>query len=650
MPLTRQQIEAIAAQRGDTLVDAPTRNRRAELEAAWNMTPPEKTFGQKALGVAKTVGGALISSEKKLGETLGDIIGMKLYGDDIAKANMAIADADLQYVKTITDLRKQAEAEGRDTAHWDNLIKNYKTTKGTDLMEVFPSLKKTNKQVLGEVAGVGLDVLSAGAYGAATKGMKAATIGKTIPQVLPPAGSKLAAMGKGFVTGAKQAAPLGVGYGAAYAAQEDKSGADIAKSGLIGGLVSGVLGGTIGAITNRKNIDPKALKQEAIDQYKKGLMLTKEKYREKADKLIPDLLEEGTWGSKKKLLEKAEKGIKLSQDDYAKLGELQGVADITDIATQIDDEIAKYSQGGKAAVEKIKTIQGQVNNQLQSAKQLLIDPDSAAMLAKSGGEKALIRDARTNIVDGLRKGYGLNDVADAIENNIDLAKMDSIDEYSRAINSILDNYRPKPISVNVERVNALKGLKNDIASLQLYNQQNPTAYKEDLRKLTQQYGADLYDSRKAQKTINDSKTLSQIKKIDSSLRELLNTSTPEYSKINKVYHLNSELFDIIEEAAKNEKLSVFGKLKDKLTEISTAGGLALVGSAGGLTPAVILGASGAGLATLMKSTWYNSLRAVQKYALAQKLEGMAAKELSDLMIQVYRQGPAILQKYTEQED
>lgn len=615
-------------------------------DAEWNQAGVLGKTGIVGTNVFK----ALTSSEQALGKHMGTIAAAP---ENVSKLNTVVDEFQTQSTKMIDAIDK-AKAEGKDTSRLQNIFKTYNqhAPQSKDFVspEMTKELEKGFWQTAGEVGGVALDVASAGTYGKAAAGLSSGVLGKATKQIIAPAATKTGAFLKGAATAAKEAVPMGVGYGVTSAMQENKSLGETAKSGLVGGLVSGVASGVIGGLLNKSNIDPSKLKQEAVDQYKKGLMLTKEKYKEKADKLIPQLLDDQTWGSKKALLDKANKGIELSGKEYEQLGELQGVIDTPDILKNIDDQIASMSQGGRAGAEKLKAINDEVTNQLTSAKQIMAELSTDPTVASPGTVKEVLDRAKINIVDGLRKGYGLNDVADSIENNIDLAKMDSIDEYSRAVQKIIEDYKPQPISINTEKVNTLKKLRNDITSLQVFNKTTPQAYQQDIRELAQAYGKDLYDSRKAQKTINDSKVLSQVKTVDSSLRELLNTKNPEYEKINKVYHTSTELFDIIEEAKKNEMSSVFGKIKEYLGTL----GWGVVGSAagaatGGLTvlPVATAGLVAAGTASFFKSTWYNSLRAVQKNNLANKLAEMGGKELSDLMIQIYRQGPRVLDQFTQ---
>ena len=263
------------------------------------------------------------------------------------------------------------------------------------------------------------------------------------------------------------------------------------------------------------------------------------------------MLDAKEWGTRKALLDKADKGIKLSMEEYQKLGELKGMISTTGLLKGIDDEITKM---GKEVIDS------------------------------ETGEKIF-----------------------------------------------------RAFSVNEEKVGALRKLKADIIALDAFDKiKDNQAYQQELRELAQFYGTDLYESRKALKTINDSKTLSQVKKVDGAIRELLNTKNPEYAKINEVYHRNSELYDILQETAKRESsgLGVKRIIQTLGTVIGVGAGIA----SGNISLAVGGGLAMGGLIAILNSTWWNTLRAVQKNNLAEKLLEKGATQLPNWLMMVERQG------------
>ncbi len=622
--------------------------------------PDTTGFWGKAANVAKKVGGFLIQSEKNFGQDIGDAI----YAPFAANQ---IQDEALQNVQQMTQLlnqRKALKAAGKDTTHIDAAIKSINDNH-PDYMEqlgnIVPSIKKSNTQILGDAAGVATDIASFGTYGEAAKGAQTGkllvsgpvsnavgnVLGKAgigtsaFEKTIPTATSKLAAFGKGALEGVKQAVPIGMAYGAASSAQANDPLPTIVKKALISGSVSGVIGGTLSGVANLRNVNPNTLDQEAIASYKKGLAATKEKYKDTADQIIPDLLDQNVWGTRKQLIQKAESGIKLSSAEYEKLGELQGTADTQGLIQNIDDEIAKYSRGGRALAEKNNVIDSAIVNHLKTADQIINEPDMVDQVSKAGGLQAVLDDAKKNIIDQLRHS-GINDAADIVD-NVDTAGINSVDDYLNTLKqSVAEGLQPKAVSVNSSKINQLQKLKGDIEALNLYNK--PTeAYQQDLRELAQDYGNTVYETRKSIKTVDDNNTLSQVRKIDGAIRGLLNTNNPDYAKINEVYSLNSKLFDVLDETAKRKEarplISWFNAIVGSggATAGGTAGGF--VGGPVGSTVGSLAGGSLAvGLTTALNSTWFNTLRAVQKAHLADKLTEVGSLNAAKYWVQLLNSG------------
>lgn len=624
-------------------------------------------------GVLKTLGKVLISSELNFGKSIADAMPGFVPGSArwTLKQNEEIFNNQQKMMDNLLAQRKKMKTEGKDTAHLDQGIKDlqeHMMKPAIDINETNASINKSAKQIYGEGLGVATDIASFGTYGNAAKGAQTGkllltgkaskAVAKILPvgtsvfeKTLPTATSKLAAFGKGFVEGAKTAVPIGVSYGASASAQADENYPTILKKALTSGGISGIVGGTLSGLANMRNVKPEVLKQEAIDSYKRGLNATKEKYKEQTEKIIPDLLDEREWGTRKQLLKKAESGIKLSSEEYKKLGELQGTIETDGLLQKIDDEISNYSQGGRAWNEKANVIQDAVENNLQSASQILDDPEMAAKVTKAGGVKAVISDAQKNIVEQLRHN-GLTDIGDLVD-NMDISKMDSIDEYSRTLKQAIFEAMPqKPISVNASKINQLRKLKTDIEALQLYNK--PTqAYQQDLRELAQDYGDVIYETRKSIKTVDDNNTLSQVRKIDSAIRDLLNTKNPDYEKINKVYTLHSRLFDILDETAKRREARPLISWYNTIVGSSgaTAGGTAgtfAFGPAGTALGSLTGGSIAVGLTSMLNSTWFNTFRAVQKAKLADKLMEIGSLNAAKYWVQLLNsQGTKVINQFLD---
>ena len=616
--------------------------------------PPKKD------GILKTIGKSLISSELKFGKSIADALPSFVPGSAAwtNKQNEELMAQSQEITDNLMKTIKQKKARGEDTTRLEAALQQHlkeSSKPPIDINETNASVNKSATQIFGEGLGVATDIASFGTYGNAAKGAQtgkllvsgkaSGLLAKALPETastvfqktVPTATSKLAAFGKGFLEGAKTAVPIGAGYGASASMQADENLPTIIKKSLTSAGVSGVIGGTLSGIANIRNVKPEVLKQEAVDSYKRGLNATKEKYKEQTDKIIPDLLDEKTWGTRKQLINKAEKGIKLSNEEYAKLGELQGTVETDGLLQKIDDEIGNYSQGGRAFSEKTGVIQDTIDNHLKTATQILNEPDMASQIKKAGGVQAIIEDSRRNIVDQLRHD-GINDIGDLID-NMDMSKMNSIDEYARTLKQAVSEALPqKPISVNASKINQLKKLRDDIEALHLYNK--PTeAYQQDLRELAQDYGNVVYETRKSIKTVDDNNTLSQVRKIDGAIRELLNTNNPDYEKINKVYSLNSKLFDVLDETAKRREarplISWFNTIVG--SSGATAGGTAgtfVAGPAGTVLGSLTGGSIAVGLTSMLNSTWFNTLQAVQKAKLAEKLTEIGSLNAAKYWVQI----------------
>lgn len=509
---------------------------------------------KKSLGAVAT--DILVGSEKKLGQTFGDALAVQ--SKDISgaqKSQTALDDLNAKLAKTIIEQKKQ----GKDTAKLENIYKQ-NTGERFDLAKIAPSINKSTKQILGEAGGVALDVLSAGTYGAGARGAKAGqllTKTQIAKNVVKPI---YKTAGEAFIRGAIKEAPkgavLGAGFGATSAMQEDKNISEITKAGVTGGITGGIISGVISGLDAKKKfLMPKKaeeLKQKAIVQYQKGLNSGKEKYKEKGEKIIPELLDKKVWGTFRGLMKKADEGIEMAEKDYEKLGELQGIIGTSDIVNKIDDKMSK-----------------------------MLRPDGTV------------------------------------------------------------------ISIKQTSFNELQKLKDDILAYTTKSWiagesvETLSAEQQKLRELAQNYGKELYDTRKAMKTINDSKTLSQVKEVDGAIRTLLNSKNPKYAEINKIYSLNTSLKDILIDTAQRTNSH---KMINIVRAVGGSGGGMLGAVMGGLPGAIAGGITMTAIAEILNSTWYNTLKAVQKNDLANKLLKKSAEELSPTLMLLARQGS----KYAEQ--
>lgn len=506
------------------------------------------------------VADTVIKSEKAFGETLGGAMATapqyKFDGtgkseaisatDRINQSAIDTSESNRALAKLLNDPKTSEEQKARIRQQLGQDVQVETADK------LVPAVNKTATQIYGEGLGVALDIASAGQYGVGTKTAQSFKLLPAAEQAANIASKPVAkTAAEAFVQGAKQygkeGAAMGSGFGASQAMQEDKNAKEILGSTVINGVTGGMLGGIMGGMAERKKFllpqQAEKMKQKAVEQYKRGLQATKEKYKETTEKIIPDLLDQNVWGTRRSLLKKAEAGISLSEKEYEKLGELVGVTKIDGLLKTIDDEISK--------------------NTLTSGRVSFL---------------------------------------------------------------------------NEPRVRALKELRADILAVDaLDNIQDATASMQKLRELSQSYGKEVYETRKSQKTIMDNKTLSQVKKVDGAIRQLL-ASDPrnaKYSGINKIYTLNSSLADVLNETAiRKEGRGVVNLIRS----LSSGAGIAAGVASGGIPGAVIGGLGLMGLAEMLNSTWWNTWQATRKNALAQKLLQKSAEEASQLLIILGRQG------------
>ena len=239
-------------------------------------TPPpapaqqSKGFLDTVASGAKAVGSALISSEKAFGQDIAAAIGGKKAAEQITQSNQDLNNSDLAYIKVLKDAHAKAVESGnqKEIARNDNLIKNFTFSNGRSVSDIFPALAKSNGQVVGDAAGVLLDILSAGTYGNAAKGAQTGQLLTSSANKVALAESAMKAspfipksvVAKDAATAAKttlgtiakttaKTAAVGAGTGYAYDVSQNlqagKTGTDALAPGA-GALVGGALPIAIG--------------------------------------------------------------------------------------------------------------------------------------------------------------------------------------------------------------------------------------------------------------------------------------------------------------------------------------------------------------------------------------------------------------------
>lgn len=212
------------------------------------------SIGSSLWSGVKTVGNVLSSSEQAAGQDIAAALGGNYFAKQIEKATQDMSDSDFAYIKQVKQNRDKALASGdqKTVEKYDSVIKNFHTSTGESMQEMFPALTKTNGQVVGDFAGVLMDVLSAGSYGTVAKGAQTGNL---------LAKSSSAAIKTGLATKVATGAATGYGYDVAQNLQSGKTGMDVVKPGygtlfggslplatsLVSALGKGILAKTTGA-------------------------------------------------------------------------------------------------------------------------------------------------------------------------------------------------------------------------------------------------------------------------------------------------------------------------------------------------------------------------------------------------------------------
>lgn len=511
---------------------------RPALETFLEKKPIESFEEKKEIpvqkkGLLRKTGEFFAGSELGLGETFAG--GISPRTEEFRGAQQS-QEQMLEQMDALREEIMEKRKKGEDTTRLQQFAQSLLKTMPQGVGAILP--EKTGKQVTGEVLGTAADIASFGTFGKA----KAAIAGvKTI--------------GEAIKIGAKQAIKEGVSFGGVYgvseALKQDNDIGGIALQGIFGALVGGVTTGALGTLGARSQFlapeKSKMFHEQAIKQYKRGLRIGTEKLEETSEKIIPELLNQNIWGLRKNLIEKAQKGIKMSMEEYEKLGQLTGLVESDAIFNKIEKELSDL------------TVRGEI------------------------------------------------------------------------------------ISINASRYAALKGLRDDMQKLRIMQYGTPYMFQDELRTVAQQFGKILYESRKSQKTITDNATLSQVKLVDASIRELLNTNNPDYAKVNKMYHTMSELADILKATERKEGRARLPHWLGLYTLLSgVIGGVA--GATGGIETSLISSISLMGLTSIAQSTWWNTMRAVHKENLAKKLIDMAPRERLRTIDLINRQGLKAIQQ------
>lgn len=210
------------------------------------------------------------------------------------------------------------------------------------------------------------------------------------------------------------------------------------------------------------------------------------------------------------------------------------------------------------------------------------------------------------------------------------------------------------LSIKKTQFKTLQELKDDLQAFVTKDWiagqdiQTRTVNQQKLRELAQDYGADLYETRKSLATVLDNKRLSQVKKVDSKIRELLNTNNPEYAKINELYHMNTTLKEVIEETFKRESSGFVKSVMNKVNALTGTGGAVLgMVATGGYIPAAITGITLVSITEFLRSTLWKTMSAVRKQKFADKMAGKQVDEISRLLRYFIANGKKALDEFLD---
>lgn len=534
------------------------RGMSGKLEELENMQKQTSVLRQ----LPSALGDVFLRAQKGFGETLGGATAV-LTGTERMRR-----EAELSEGESMDNIRKLYRKE-TDPIRKENLRKQLEQgALVPTAQEVIPGFDKTAKEIFGEGLGVAIDIASFGTYGAGAKFAQSgrflttAQKARGLTSKVAPA-SKLGAFVKGATTSMAEAIPIGTGTAVSQAMMDSKELKEIGIQAGLGALASGMVSGLIGGTFAKSKFTAKEkgleMKRKAIERYRKGMQVSKEKYAEMQDKIIPDLVESGEWGTWRSLMKKADDGIELSAKEYEKLGELQGVIEINGLVGKIDAKINKL----KTKAGTVITTEQSKFKTLEKLKLDILGYQDKAMIASESG---------------------------------------------------------------------------------IYTK---SALQQDLRELAQIYGKELYDTRKALKTVQDNKVLSQVYEVDGMVRELLNTKNPEYAQINKLYTASTRLKDVLIQSEKTQNKQLYSQLNRMNSKMLSLAGIGAggYGIASGSTAMSLMGAGFVASSILTNSTWWNTGRAVMQNRLANSLLRLPAKEMSKSMIIMSRYGTSAINKF-----
>lgn len=157
---------------------------KANATSTQQASDKANSFTSIAGNTIKGVGDAVTSSEQALGNTIGGIIN----ADTLSGTYADIATQNAKTQIALQKLIKDHEAKGLDVTNLKrayNAIGDHNDQANQNREEAFAGAEKSNGQVLGELGGTALDLLSAGTYGKAAGLMKSGELATKAAGTIP---------------------------------------------------------------------------------------------------------------------------------------------------------------------------------------------------------------------------------------------------------------------------------------------------------------------------------------------------------------------------------------------------------------------------------------------------------------------------------
>jgi hypothetical protein len=212
-----------------------------------------QNMGAGATKVTTGLASGLTQSEQSFGTDLGQSAFLKFGGQ---KQIDQISQQDLDSGNSLMSVALKAKDPARKQHLLELATQDFQSA-GMTTKDILGEVK-SNEQILGDAAGVLVDILSAGSYGEAAKGMEAGKLSKELPQIAK-AKTFGQFVGQGAKTGAKIGAAYGGGKGAADAMSQGQGAEGVVQSagtgallGAGGGAILGAAGGTVAGVLGAK--------------------------------------------------------------------------------------------------------------------------------------------------------------------------------------------------------------------------------------------------------------------------------------------------------------------------------------------------------------------------------------------------------------